>query len=75
MRLALSFGNERLGGGASGQHGLVGIFDEPVELAQREFPRLALPGKVRSAGMFAKKLQTAGIRQTALPTWLNEVDL
>lgn len=31
--------------------------------------------EVRSAGMFAKKLQTAGIRQTALPTWLNEVDL
>lgn len=31
--------------------------------------------EVRSAGMLAKKLQTAGIRQTALPTWLNEVDL
>ena len=31
--------------------------------------------EVRSTGMLAKKLQTAGIRQTALPTWLNEVDL
>ena len=31
--------------------------------------------EVRSAGMLAKKLQTAGIRQTALPTWLNEVEL
>lgn len=31
--------------------------------------------EVRSAGMFAKKLQTAGIRQTALPTWLNDVEL
>lgn len=31
--------------------------------------------EVRSAGILAKKLQTAGIRQTALPTWLNEVDL
>ena len=31
--------------------------------------------EVRSAGMLAKKLQTAGIRQTALPTWLNDVDL
>lgn len=55
MRLALSFGNEHLGGGASGQHGLVGIFDEPVELAQREFPRLALPGKVRSYGLAESK--------------------
>lgn len=31
--------------------------------------------EVRSTVMLAKKLQTAGIRQTALPTWLNEVDL
>ena len=31
--------------------------------------------EVRSAGMLAKKLQTAGIRQTALPTWLNDVEL
>lgn len=31
--------------------------------------------EVRSAGLLAKKLQTAGIRQTALPTWLNEVEL
>lgn len=31
--------------------------------------------EVRSAGALAKKLQTAGVRQTALPTWLNEVDL
>lgn len=31
--------------------------------------------EVRSAGMLAKKLQTAGIRQTALPAWLNEVEL
>ena len=31
--------------------------------------------EIRSAGMLAKKLQTAGIRQTALPTWLNEVEL
>mgnify|MGYP004604985017 FL=1 len=31
--------------------------------------------EVRSAGVLAKKLQTAGVRQTALPTWLNEVDL
>ncbi len=31
--------------------------------------------EVRSAEMLAKKLQTAGIRQTTLPTWLNEVDL
>ena len=31
--------------------------------------------EVRSAGMLAKKLQTAGVRQTALPTWLNDVDL
>ncbi len=31
--------------------------------------------EVRSAGMLAKKLQTAGIRQTILPTWLNDVDL
>lgn len=30
--------------------------------------------EVRSAGMLAKKLQTAGVRQTALPTWLNDVD-
>lgn len=30
---------------------------------------------VRSAGVLAKKLQTAGVRQTALPTWLNEVEL
>ena len=50
MCLALAFGNERLGRSASRKHGLVGIFDEPVELAQREFPRLALPGKVRSHG-------------------------
>ena len=28
--------------------------------------------EVRSAGMLTKKLQTAGIRQTALPTWLND---
>ena len=31
--------------------------------------------EARSAGVLAKKLQTAGVRQTALPTWLNEVDL
>ncbi len=31
--------------------------------------------EVRSAGTLAKKLQTAGIRQTALPTWLNDVEL
>ena len=31
--------------------------------------------EVRSAGMLAKKLQTAGIRQTMLPTWLSEVEL
>lgn len=31
--------------------------------------------EVRSAGVLAKKLQTAGIRQTILPTWLNDVDL
>ena len=31
--------------------------------------------EVRSAGVLANKLQTAGVRQTALPTWLNEVDL
>ena len=31
--------------------------------------------EVRSAGVLAKKLQTAGVRQTALPTWLNDVDL
>lgn len=31
--------------------------------------------EVRSAGMLAKKLQTAGIRQTALPTWLNDIEL
>lgn len=31
--------------------------------------------EVRSAGMLAKKLQTAGIRQTTLPTWLNDVEL
>lgn len=31
--------------------------------------------EVRSTGVLAKKLQTAGIRQTALPTWLNDVDL
>ena len=31
--------------------------------------------EVRSAGVLAKKLQTAGIRQTILPTWLNEVEL
>lgn len=31
--------------------------------------------EVRSAGVLAKKLQTAGIRQTMLPTWLNEVEL
>lgn len=31
--------------------------------------------EVRSAGMLAKKLQTAGIRQTALPAWLNDVEL
>ena len=30
---------------------------------------------VRSAGVLAKKLQTAGIRQTALPAWLNDVEL
>lgn len=62
VRLALSFGNERLGGGASGQHGLVGIFDEPVELAQREFPRLALLGKVRSYGLG----RIEGVRQLVL---------
>lgn len=62
MRLALSFGNERFGGGASCQHGLVGIFDEPVELAQREFPRLALPGKVRSYGLG----RIEGVRQLVL---------
>lgn len=31
--------------------------------------------EVRTAGTLAKKLQTAGIRQTILPTWLNDVDL
>lgn len=31
--------------------------------------------EVRSTGVLAKKLQTAGVRQTALPTWLNDVDL
>lgn len=31
--------------------------------------------EVRSAGVLAKKLQTTGVRQTALPTWLNDVDL
>ena len=31
--------------------------------------------EVRSAGVLVKKLQTAGVRQTALPTWLNDVDL
>ncbi len=31
--------------------------------------------EVRSAGMLAKKLQTAGIRQTMLPTWLNDIEL
>ena len=31
--------------------------------------------EVRSAGVLAKKLQTAVVRQTALPTWLNDVDL
>lgn len=31
--------------------------------------------EVRSTGVLAKKLQTAGIWQTALPTWLNDVDL
>ena len=30
---------------------------------------------VRSTGMLAKKLQTAGIQQTALPTWLNDIEL
>lgn len=30
--------------------------------------------EVRSAGVLAKKLQTAGIRQTILPTWLNDVE-
>ena len=55
-------GNERRGGGASGQHGLVGIFDESVELAQREFPRLALPGKVRSYGLG----RIEGVRQLVL---------
>ena len=45
---ALAFGNERLGCSASRKHGLVGIFDEPVELAQRELPGLTLPGKISS---------------------------
>ena len=31
--------------------------------------------EVRPAGMLAKKLQTAGIRQTILPTWLNDIEL
>ena len=31
--------------------------------------------EVHSAGVLAKKLQTAGVRQTALPTWLNDVEL
>lgn len=31
--------------------------------------------EVRSAGALAKKLQTAGVRQTALPTWLNDIEL
>ena len=31
--------------------------------------------EVRSAGVLAKKLQTAGVRQTALPTWLNDIEL
>ena len=30
--------------------------------------------EVRSSGALAKKLQTAGVRQTALPTWLNDVE-
>lgn len=62
MRLALAFGNERLGRSASRKHGLVGIFDEPVELAQREFSRLALPGKVRSYGLG----RIEGVRQLVL---------
>lgn len=32
-------------------------------------------GEVRSSGTLAKKLQTAGVRQTTLPTWLNDVKL
>lgn len=31
--------------------------------------------EVRSAGVLAKKLQTPGIRQTILPTWLNDIEL
>lgn len=31
--------------------------------------------EVRTAGVLAKKLQTAGIRQAILPTWLNDVEL
>lgn len=31
--------------------------------------------EVHSSGALAKKLQTAGVRQTALPTWLNDVEL
>ena len=31
--------------------------------------------EIRSAGVLAKKLQTAGVRQTMLPTWLNNVEL
>ena len=31
--------------------------------------------EVRSPGTLAKKLQTAGVRQTALPTWLNDIEL
>lgn len=31
--------------------------------------------EVRSARVLAKKLQTAGIRQTTMPTWLNDVEL
>lgn len=55
MRLALSFGNERLGGGASGQHGLVGIFDESVELAQCEFPAWRSQAKSVRMGLAESK--------------------
>lgn len=62
VRLALPFGNEHLGRGLPGEYDLVGIFDEPVELTQRELPGLALPRKVRSHGLG----RIEGIRQLVL---------
>jgi hypothetical protein len=60
--LALAFGNERLGRGASCEHGLVGIFDKPVEFTQRELPGLTLSGKIRSHGFG----RIEGVRQLVL---------